>query len=236
MIHSKFFKKVLMCALAITLTTTPMLAQAASTPGNSTPGTSTPGKPVAPSAKVEEETSATPASPAQVAKTNKVTLSDGTVINTTVPGHYFVTILSGFASRTPLAEINAAFALGAGERAVLKVYNSSCGPLAQDCVNNAAASLGATVGPMLDVFGGKEGNGGIQLIAEANSPITYTVGLNEGFKQAGYDYAVIIVQDGGKVTIVPDTDKDSNTVTFATKGFGVMAMVKAPAGTFNAYR
>lgn len=226
MIRNKFFKNVLMCALTVALVATPALASA-STTGSGTGNTSGGGS---------SSSSSAPATPAAVANDSSVKLADGTKVVSTVQGHYYANNVAGVAVTTPLADVNAALAVGQGEKAQVRVYKSACGKEAQACLNNAAAALGVSAGPTLDIFAGKVANGKYTNVDKTSAPVQFAIGVPNNFKEAGMDYAVIRVQVGGTVTVLTDLDSDPNTVTFATDGFGVFAFVKAPAGSFNAFK
>lgn len=225
MIQSKFLKKALICTLLVTLLVTPM------TVGASNPG-SAPG-PVTGGGNTGYVGGSTPTA---VASNSVVQLADGKVLTSTVPGQYYAKNVAGVAVTTPLANVNAALAVGEGEKAQVRVFKSTCGELAQASVNSAAAALGVPVGPMLDIFAGKVVYGEFKNVEKTAAPITFSIGIPGEFKQAGMDYAVIRVQVGGAVTVLPDVDTDPNTVTFNTDGFGVFTIVKAPAGSFDAFK
>lgn len=188
-----------------------------------------------PSASTNSGSNTTEAPAVDVNK-SEVTLADGTVLTTTTPGAYTATVVEGAAVTTPAPAVNAALGVAAGEAPFVMVANSQCGPKAQACVNAAAEALNVTVGPALDIFAGKIAAGKYTAVDKAAAPVQFTFGTPKHFAQAGYDIAVIRVQLGGIVTVLPDLDNDPNTVTISTDGFGVFAFVKAPAGSFDAFK
>lgn len=222
---NNFLKKGLVVTLATALVVTPMLmsdatslVSQASTSAVTTPST----------------TSSVTTSTYVPVVTNTVTTASGTTLVSTAAGLYKSSIAT--AVTTPLATANAALGVATGEKAFVTVYNSQCGPLAQACVDNAAAALGVTPGAALDLFAGKIGTDGKYTeVTKAATPLTFSFEKPANIP-AGYDVAIIRVQEGGIITILPDTDNDPSTVTIATDGFGVFAFVSAPAGSFNAFR
>ena len=154
----------------------------------------------------------------------------------TVDGFYFVTVASGVAVVTPYADVLTAFGAGAGSDVKVVAVDSEHGPAAGVSINDglarlAADKVAAVKGPEVDINAYLNG----QQVIDINSPITIAIGIPASFRQAGYDYAVIRVQEGGRVSILTDKDQDPDTITINTSGFGVFVLVKAPAGSFNKY-
>ena len=201
---------------------------------NNKPGTpvipSTPSSPASPSASTSSSASSVHVN------YNVVTNSLGNKQVSTVNGFYFVTVASGVAVVTPYADVLTAFGAGAGSDVKVVAVDSEHGPAAGVSINDglarlAADKVAAVKGPEVDINAYLNG----QQVIDINSPITIAIGIPASFRQAGYDYAVIRVQEGGRVSILTDKDQDPDTITINTSGFGVYVLVKAPAGSFNKY-
>ena len=166
-----------------------------------------------------------------------VTTAGGTVLKSTIPGTYRVTVVEGIAITTPLAAVNAAFGAGKGDYVEMVCLDTRCGELALASINDGMGILmsngiQAERGAVLDMMAYLNG----QKVVDINNPITITLGLPASFRQAGYEYAVIRVQEGGRVSILPNTSEDPSILSVKTDGFGVFALIKAPAGSFDIFR
>ncbi len=166
-----------------------------------------------------------------------VTTAGGTVLKSTIPGTYRVTVVEGIAITTPLAAVNAAFGAGKGDYVEMVCLDTRCGELALASINDGMGILTsngiqAERGAVLDMMAYLNG----QKVVDINNPITITLGLPASFRQAGYEYAVIRVQEGGRVSILPNTSEDPSILSVKTDGFGVFALIKAPAGSFDIFR
>lgn len=146
-----------------------------------------------------------------------------------LPGTYLATSVNGTAITTGLSTIADGYGLAAGERPYARVYNfdGKKSNLAQACIDNAAAGLGAAVGPVINVEIGKMASGKFSLLPAEGTPITLKVGIPKSFAQDGKTFAVVAVRPGGAVSVLPDTDGDPNTVTFdTTAGQAAYAFIK----------
>ena len=94
-----------------------------------------------------------------------------------------------------------------------------------------ANGIQAESGAVLDMMAYLNG----QKVVDINNPITITLGIPASFRQAGYDYAVIRVQEGGRVSILPNRSEDPSVLSVKSDGFGVFALIKAPAGSFDIF-
>lgn len=165
-----------------------------------------------------------------------VTTASGQVLHSTVDGVYTVTVVSGVAVVTPAADCVGAF--GADMSMVkMLAQNSDHGPNAEASLTHgmnqlASDNVAATKGPVVDLLAYVAD----KKVTDIAAPITITMGIPADFQTAGYDYAVVRVQEGGRVSVLTDQNADPGLLTFATDGFGVFAMVKAPAGSFDKYR
>lgn len=166
-----------------------------------------------------------------------VTLADGSVVSSTVPGRYIANVVDGVAITTPAVSFGAALGAASGSEVYVSVCDTACGPMAQQSVKDgmaglATAGVNAINGPVIDIYAYVNNAS----VIDANAPVELKIGVPASFKQEGYDVAIICVQYGGRVSVLVDKDADPNTITCDTKGFGVFAMVKAPAGSFDRYK
>lgn len=146
-----------------------------------------------------------------------------------VSGVYLATNVNGAAITTPLDTIAGSYALAAGERPYARVYNfdGKKSTAAQAVIDNAAAALGATVGPVINFELGKMSGGKFTLLPSEGAAVNVKFGIPKSFAQADKTFAIICVRPGGAVTVLQDLDTDPNTITFATTaGQGAYAIVK----------
>lgn len=144
-------------------------------------------------------------------------------------GVYIATSVNGTAITTGADTIASGYGLAAGERPYARIYNmdGKKSPLAQAAIDSAAASLGAVVGPAINVEIGKMASGKFSLLPSDGAAINLKVGIPKSFAQDGKTFAVVAVRPGGAVSILADTDADANTVTFSTTaGQGAYALIK----------
>lgn len=150
-------------------------------------------------------------------------------IRTTVKGVYIATSVNGTAITTGLSTIVANYGLGAGEVPSARIYNLDVkkSPLAAAALNQVAQSVGAVVGPYVNVEIGKMKGGKFSLLPSDGAEITVSFGIPASFAQAGKTFAVACVRPGGAVCILQDIDNNPNTVTFnTTGGQGAYAIIK----------
>lgn len=158
-----------------------------------------------------------------------VVTAAGTELVSTVNGVYAVSCVPGVAFTTPKSQIPSGLEV--------EVRNSARGPLAEASINDGLAILAsngvaAVKGPEIDMLAYLKGVKTINL----DGKVTVSIGIPAEFKQAGYDYAVMLIQEGGRVSILPDKKTDAASITVDTPGFGVYVLVKAPAGSFDKFR
>ena len=141
-------------------------------------------------------------------------------VKSTVSGAYFIKKVNGVAIITPMADIIAGYGIGSGERLYAKVWDldPKKSYMAKQVIDVAAASVGAEVGPGLNIELGKLSGGKYSLLSQDGSAITIKVGIPASFVQNGKTYAVVRVRPGGAVSILADQDTDIDTVTFTTTG------------------
>lgn len=166
-----------------------------------------------------------------------VTMADGKEVISTVPGEYTALCVEGVAVTTPFSAVKAAFGAGPGDDVSMYSVDTQHGALAAASIRDglgilAANQVEAVQGPILDIGGFLNG----KKMVDINKPIVITLGIPASFRQAGYEYAVIRVQEGGKVSILVNQSQDLSMLSVETDGFGVFAIVKAPAGSFDVFR
>ncbi len=150
-------------------------------------------------------------------------------VKSSLPGVYLATNVRGTAITTGLTSIAESYSLANGEKPYARVYNmdGKKSYLAQACINDAAAALGASVGPAINVEIGKMAAGKFSLLPAEGAPITLKVGVPASFAQSGKTFAVVAVRPGGAVSILTDTDDNPDTVTFdTTAGQAAYALIK----------
>lgn len=237
---SKFIQKMMAGALAAALVVTPSMSALAS--GSGAPGSGAPSG----SSSNSSSSSKSTAEEAVIAIINQSNESNGggsyissladlPVQNTvagaksTVQGVYIATSVNGTAITSSLAGITSSYGLTAGEVPYARFSNMDVkkSNLAKAVIDNAAAALGAAVGPCINIELGKKAGGKFTLLSQDGENITIKIGIPKSFAQDGKTYAMICVRPGGAVSVLPDTDADPNTVTFDTKGGqGAYAIVK----------
>ncbi len=147
----------------------------------------------------------------------------------TVQGVYIATSVNGTAITSSLAGIAGSYGLTAGEVPYARFSNMDVkkSSLAKAVIDNAAAAIGATVGPCINIEIGKKAGGQFSLLSQEGEKISVKVGIPKSFAQDGKTYAVICVRPGGAVSVLQDTDTNPNTITFdTTGGQGAYAIVK----------
>lgn len=186
----------------------------------------------------ESGESASSSSSAGVSLASKaVVTSSGVKMVSTVNGVYRAKSVDGAAVITPAADVLAAFGASNIGAVKMDVVDSAHGPAATVSINYglavlAADNVAAVKGPELDMNAFLNG----KKVVDINQPISIAVGVPASFRTAGCDYAVLLIQEGGRVSILPNLSADPNVISVNSKGFGVYVLVKAPAGSFDKYR
>ncbi|MDE7199756.1 MAG: hypothetical protein K2O15_12865 [Lachnospiraceae bacterium] len=150
-------------------------------------------------------------------------------VQSTVAGVYLATNVRGTAITTGLSNISEGYGLQKGEKPYARIYNMDAkkSHLAQACIDNAAASMGAVAGPAINVEIGKMASGKFSLLPAEGTPISLKVGIPKNFAQGDKTFAVVAVRPGGAVSVLTDTDTNPDTVTFdTTAGQAVYALIK----------
>lgn len=175
------------------------------------------------------QASASSGSAAAVVTTTPSLMINGVKAVSTVKGLYAAKSVQGAVVLTPLAELKAAYGMGADQTPYLIMMDTDTkkSHLAMDSLNAAAVALGATMGPVVNINLGAMTAGKFAPLSADGADVAFTVGLPKTFVQADANYAVICVRQGGAVSVLYDTDTDPNTVTFNMKGgLGCYAIVK----------
>lgn len=201
MMKSSIIKKMLTGALALSLVMAPAMSAGAAS--STVPSDE-------PVATVEEST--------PVAEIPASSTVAGTV--TTTSGTYLAKSVSGSAVATSVANIAAGYGLASNETPYAKFsdMDPKKSTLAKAAIDQAALSQGAEVGPMLNIEFGKMTAGKYSLLPSDGAEIRVALGVPKKFADAGKTFAVVRVQAGGIVSILPDVDDNPNTVTFDTTG------------------
>ena len=230
----KVVKKALMLSVAATLVVTPVVASASGlvqgvdygpygpTYGSSSSSSSSSSGGSSKSSTKVEET-----------KIPTVTLADGTVLNSTVAGSSKATSIKGIAVAAPAAVVNAALGVKEGEKAFVTIADSNYGPAAKASLENAAAALGAQIEAVLDINMGKlNANGKFELVKNASKLVEFRL-APKGTLKAGYEWAIVRVQAGGAVTVLPNWSSNAGEIQFFTDGSGVFGLTQVPAGSLD---
>ncbi len=154
---------------------------------------------------------------------------NGATVTTTVKGAYLAKTVNGFAVTEAAAEISAAYALADGRTPYILVMDTDKvkSHLAMDSLNAAAAALGATMGPVINIDLGYRYQNMFYTLPMDGAKVAMTVGIPADFAQADATYAVVVVRAGGAIEILEDLDADPATVSFETSaGLGCYAVVR----------
>lgn len=216
----KFIQKVMVGAFAVALAAMPVMGvNASSLSGSNLPAGSSSAE-----AAVIAISGGGVSSIAEIPTTSSVA-----GVKSTVRGVYLATSVNGSVITTSLATIAGDYGLTAGETPYARIYNMDVkkSHLAAAVIDQAASSIGADVGPYVNVELGKLSGGKFGLLPSEGAPIAVSFGIPASFAQAGKTFAVVCVRPGGAVSILEDTDSNPNTVTFnTTGGQGAYAIIK----------
>lgn len=211
-------KRMLAGALAVSLVMAPAMVQAAevsSDTGNST---------TAAESIISSSTSESVTSVAKVPTTSEV---GG--VKSTMTGVYLATKVNGSAVTSNLATIAQGYGLNSNEKPYAKFFNLDAkkSPMAMQVIDTVASSLGATVGPVLNIELGKMAGGEYSLLASDGPAIRIAIGIPKNFVQGDSNYAMICVREGGAFSVLKDLDSDSATITFdAAGGAGAYGIIR----------
>ncbi len=147
----------------------------------------------------------------------------------TVQGVYLATSVNGTAITSGLSNIAGSYGLGSGEVPYARFTNMDAdkSTAAKAVIDSAAESLGAEVGPCINIEIGKKSSGKFSLLSSDGAEIAVKIGIPKSFAQDDRTFAVVCVRPGGAVSVLKDTDTDPNTVTVETTGGqGAYAIVR----------
>lgn len=245
MVSKKVLKKIGIFAMAAMVAASPVLAVSANGGIQLLAGSETSSDvsdPITSDPSQEEPVTPTPApAPSQGSSTgikeNVVCSAVGEKWVSPVPGTYRATDVNGVAVIISLAEVKAAFGVGESANVSVNVVNSQHGPLAEASIVDGIELLNANGisvarGPEVDIHAYVNN----AQVTDIEQPIIMAIGIPESFRQDGYEYAVIRVQAGGRVSILTALRYDPEAFIFETDGFGVFTLVKAPAGSFDMFK
>lgn len=242
---ARVIKRMMVAALAVTLTVAPSLGVMASgnqSAGSGNQSSQSSGSSSSSSKKTKEEAvveavnnslAAVENNGGSVSSVSSVaqipTTSAVAGVKTSVAGVYLATSVNGCAVTTGLSAIAGNYGLTAGEKPYARFYNLEAkrSPLAKAAIDDAAASLNAEVGPYVNIELGKLAGGKYSLLPSDGAEIEVKLGVPKSFAQDGKTFAMICVRPGGAVSVLQDVDADPNTITFnTTGGQGAYAMIK----------
>lgn len=241
MVSKKVLKNIGVFAMAVMLAAAPVLAVSANASQQMQQGriaTEDPGTvdPVVSSSSVGQTVKTTVNT--LTLRKNPIYSAAGDKLVSSVDGAFIAKSVDGVIVATLKADVLAAFGAGADATVTVDVMESTHGPAAERSINDGLAILAANQveavkGPVLDINAYLNG----KKVTDIDTPINIMVGIPESFRQAGYEYAVILVQEGGRVSILTDEASfDTTLISVNTTGFGVFTIVKAPAGSFDSYK
>ena len=150
-------------------------------------------------------------------------------VKTTTKGTYLAKSVNGAAITTGASTISSSYGLKSGETPYTKIsdLDPKKSHLAKAAIDQAAASQGAEVGPMINQKKKKMAGGKYSLLPSDGAEIRVSFGIPKNFAQANKTFAVVCVRAGGAVSILVDVDDNPNTVTFdTTGGAGAYAIIK----------
>lgn len=226
MFNKKIARKtaVLSLALALVLGNTLAVQASSMSPNdNGNQSTSTSGKGSSSSSK------------GSAAKVPSVTIG-GKEVASTVDGISTATNVKGVAVTTPKEFVNAALAVPAGSKAVVNFFRGAPGPEAKKVIDANVQALGVTAGEQIDILAGFNTNGKFEKVITPASPVTFSIGIPDNFMTPGYEYAILCIQEGAVVSVFPNIAEQEGILTFNATGFGSYTIIKAPAGSFRAFR
>lgn len=234
----KVVRKALMLSVAATLVVTPVVASASAATtqpriGSNGSGSTGSGSSSSESTGGSSGGSSSSSTTVEEVKTPVVTLADGTVLTSTIAGNDKSTVVNGIAVASPVANVNAALGVAAGETAYVTVADSNYGPLAQASMKDAVAAFGGELEAVLDINMGKmTKDGKFNVVLNAANLVEFRL-APKGTLQPGKEWAIVRVQAGGAVAVLPNWSSDASTIQFFTDGSGVFGLTQVPAGSLD---
>lgn len=219
MMKASIIKKMMTGVLAVSLVMAPVMSVGATT---ITPDEST--------TTVEEILSSGTSDTSESVTVAEVPTSSSVAgVRTSTAGIYLATSVNGTAVVSGLDAIATGYGLTGSERPYSKFSNldPKKSPMAKAAIDLAAASQGATVGPMINLELGKMSAGKYSLLPSDGPAIRIALGIPKNFVKSDATYAMVCVRAGGVVTILPDVDDNPSTITFdTTGGAGAYAIIR----------
>lgn len=235
MIKSKFVKKVLTAALALSLVMAPVVGVSAETVSGNRPSVSeNTGAPAAESGENEgasDEGGNREEEVVEIPSTSMVR-TGGEYRTTTLRGAYMSETFEGTVVGTDKDTLAAAYGVASSAQPYIRIYDISetNTPAAMTSIEATADAVGGTVIGAVNMEIGSLENGEFTLLSQNGREITMIFSIPRNQVREGYAYAMISVRPGGTIEILPDLDGDSATVTFqTTAGLGAYAMIAYPA-------
>lgn len=234
MMKISVLKKLMVCALAVSLVMAPVIGASATTittPSQSVVVGAVNGYVSEASNTAAEEKPDVAAEVMTIAEAVAAISTSSSVggVQSAISGAYCATSVDGIAVTTELTSLIQGYGLASNEKPYAMVWDldPKKSNLAKQAIDLAAATQGAEVGPTLNIELGKKLGGKYSLLSSNGPTIRLSVGVPANFAQDNKTFAVVRVQSGGVVTILKDVDNDPNTVTFdTTGGAGAYAIIK----------
>lgn len=171
-----------------------------------------------------------------VKESSSVVNSEGVRMVTSTVGAYSAASVKGVAVVTPMKDVNAALGLSGKSFGYVIARDSLRGPLAMAQVEKFVSASGVEMGSVLDILLGKTANGEpVSFLDKVEGNVRFVVGIPDNFA-GNYDYAMVRMESGGALTVLPDIDNDPTILTFESNASGLFAMVRGAAGCFDAYK
>ncbi len=167
---------------------------------------------------------------AQSVPANKTVNVDGVSLKTSIEGLYLAKSVSGVAVNNGAGQVAAAIGASGNDKLYVQTWDvtSQKSPAAIQATNLLAQSLGAVVGPSVQINIGKKTGSGVDYSNQSAKVLT-TVGIPAGFNVPGAKYGVIRVASAGQFEILPALGTSATSVSFlATSGQGVYTLVRLP--------
>jgi hypothetical protein len=171
---------------------------------------------------------------------NTVTDSTGNTVTSTVATKVSAGVRAAVQSHRSL--VNHAAGLTEEEKAngdyiEVSVYGSQCGEAAKAVIDNAAKALSAKIAQILEIEVEKMGKNGAPIggVSLLNQAINICLSAPGDIDPQLFDFAVIRLHEG-KTDILPDIDRDPNTITFETDRFSTYTVIYGSKGSFDAYK
>ena len=158
---------------------------------------------------------------------NTVNATVSGVGKSTVSGMYTAKNVSGTAITESIADVSQNLGLGKNEKAYVTTWDITAkkSPAAYASLLIGANSIGAEMGPMIQVNLNKMSSGKLVSLDGNSGKVKMAFGIPTSFKGKN-TYAIVHVAPGGKFEILKDLDNNPNTITVSiSAGNGAYAIV-----------